>query len=153
VISGNVGAGITLADAATTGNAIQGNAIGTQSDGLTALANTSYGVLVTGAITNTVGGTATGAANVIASNGAAGVYVETGNGIAILSNAIFSNTGLGIDLAPLGVNPNVDVNPGSGPHKTTRCSPAQPRRPESPPSWGRFIALPAQATTSSCFQT
>jgi hypothetical protein len=47
---------------------------------------------------NTLGGSAPGAGNVIASNGDDGILVVSGTGNAILSNFIFSNDGLGIDL-------------------------------------------------------
>src|SRR5262249_36950428 len=53
-----------------------------------------------------IGGTHSGAGNIIAFNGGAGVLISSGTGNAILSNAIFSNGALGIDLAPAGVTPN-----------------------------------------------
>jgi Domain of unknown function DUF11 len=116
LVSGNIGNGVALLGAGTTGNVLQGNDIGTQVDGATALANTGAGVFVDGAINNTIGGSASGAANTIADNGGAGVFVNTGTGIAIQQNSIFGNTGLGIDLAPAGVNPNQPANPATGPN-------------------------------------
>ncbi|MDB5353523.1 MAG: Cna domain protein [Planctomycetota bacterium] len=116
VVSGNTGAGVSLLGTATTGNIIQSNLIGLQSDGVTALANTGDGVFVDGATNSQIGGTVAGAANTIANNAGAGVFVNTGTGISIRRNSIFGNTGLGIDLAPKGVNQNVATNPGVGPN-------------------------------------
>jgi parallel beta-helix repeat protein len=117
VVSGNSGVGIYLDGAGTSGNVVGGNFIGTLADGTTALGNGSHGVLIDDqAANNTIGGTASGTANVIAFNGGAGVLIgadptqnaaEAGTGNAVLGNAIFSNTGLGIDLGPSdGVTPN-----------------------------------------------
>ena len=47
---------------------------------------------------NTIGGTVAGAGNTIAFNVLAGVSVESGTGDSILSNSIYSNGQLGIDL-------------------------------------------------------
>src|SRR5207302_6495881 len=75
VISGNSGRGVDLLGAVT-GNVVQGNFIGTKADGTTALPNASHGVFLTGgAASNTVGGTLTGAGNVLAFNGGNGVLV------------------------------------------------------------------------------
>jgi hypothetical protein len=70
------------------------------------------------AIENVIGGTAAGAGNVISGNGWNGVSVidagSTGN--AILSNSIYSNAGLGIDLAGDGVTLNDLFDADSGPN-------------------------------------
>ena len=106
VISGNTGNGVTLADSGTNNNVIQANTIGLQSDNTTALGNTGTGIYVDGAIDTQIGGSDAAASNSIASNQQAGVFVNAGTGIAIRHNAIFDNAGLGIDLAPVGVNLN-----------------------------------------------
>ncbi len=98
IISGNTGDGVLLSGAATTGNLVQANSIGVLSDNVTALANSGNGVRVNGAINNQVGGSLAGAANTIANSGLNGVLVDSGNRIAIRRNAIFANSGLGIDL-------------------------------------------------------
>ena len=54
----------------------------------------------------TIGGTAAGAANIIANNGTIGVNVAGGTGHAIVGNSIFSNGGLGINLGPFAVAAN-----------------------------------------------
>ncbi len=91
VISGN-GTGVYLSDG-TTGVQIEGNYIGVDTTGTAALGNYYYGVLIGGpsarpvlntggSANNTVGGTATGAANVISGNGADGydVYITVAAG-------------------------------------------------------------------------
>ena len=115
VISGNTGAGVAIFGQATTGNLIQANSIGTQADNVTLLGNTADGIYVDAAVNNQIGGSLAAAANTIAGNDGAGVFVNSGTRIAIRRNSIFSNDLLGIDLAPRGVNPNT-TNPGVGPN-------------------------------------
>jgi hypothetical protein len=111
VISGNAQDGIEIEDS---NNLVENNLIGTDSTGVSAVANGSDGVAVTGfqAANNTIGGTAKGAGNVIAFNGNTGVEVldpfSFGLNVnnAILSNQIYANTKLGIDLGGDGVTPN-----------------------------------------------
>jgi hypothetical protein len=111
IISGNSQSGISLEGS---DNLVEGNVIGSDSSGTSALGNGGAGVTVSGfpAANNTVGGTATGAGNIIAFNAGAGVAVldpsGTGSdvGNAILSNAIYGNAALGIDLGGDGVTPN-----------------------------------------------
>jgi len=108
------------------GNLVQGNLIGTRLDGVTPFGNGGNGVMVAGsqdetigATNNTIGGTASGAANTIAFNGSAGVAIrrtpDIGN--AVLGNTIYSNGGLGINLGFDGVTAN-DVPPGTVPPDT-----------------------------------
>jgi hypothetical protein len=110
VISGNGQSGIELD---SSDNLVEGNFIGTDVSGTNALGNQSDGVTIDGFLSadNTIGGTAAGAGNVIAFNGGAGVNVEdpfsdNNVGNAILSNSIFANQHLGIDLGGDGVTPN-----------------------------------------------
>ncbi|HEX9332829.1 MAG TPA: hypothetical protein VF896_13125, partial [Anaerolineales bacterium] len=73
-----------------------------------ALGNSGNGIGIDGDPTNnTIGGTASGASNTIAFNGANGVLLtaNTGTGNTISSNSIFANGGLGIDLGDDGVTP------------------------------------------------
>jgi len=111
VISGNGNVGLLISGAGANANLIQGNFIGTQADGTSALANLTGGVgIANGASGNTVGGTNAAAGNRIAFNGGDGVSVGTGTGNRILSNSIHTNgttaQHLGIDLGPDGVTPN-----------------------------------------------
>jgi hypothetical protein len=121
-IAGNGRFGILLGVSGTTNNLVQGNFIGTDASGALVLGNGNAGVAEgNGAASNTVGGTGTGAGNIIANNGGPGVIVgfaasDTGTvGDAVLGNAIHSNgpaqTGLGIDLGDNGATAN-----GSGPN-------------------------------------
>ncbi|HMG33062.1 MAG TPA: FG-GAP-like repeat-containing protein [Blastocatellia bacterium] len=119
IISGN-GTGVEIGIGGSgTGNAVLGNFIGTDASGSFALGNVASGVLIlNNASGNSVGGASAASGNIIAFNGAAGVNVKgAANGNAILSNSIFSNNGLGIDLDPLGVTPNdpcdLDVGPNN----------------------------------------
>ena len=116
VISGNNGQGILLSGSGAFGNRSEGNFIGTQADGLSPLGNTLDGVRIIGFTPkdNSIGGTGDGQGNTFAFNGRAGVFVNNGAGHFILGNTIFSNTGLGIDLAPTGVTANDAGDPDSG---------------------------------------
>ena len=120
VISGN-DSGIKIGDFSSlfSGNVIQGNYIGLNAAGTAALPNAREGILLSGAVNTTIGGTQPGAANKIAFNGAAGVSVEFGTGNAIRGNSIFSNVQLGIDLVVnnlTGVTPNDATDADTGPN-------------------------------------
>jgi Ca2+-binding RTX toxin-like protein len=78
LISGNQGDGI-LVDDSSTGNLIQGNNIGTDVTGAAALPNTGFGVNLSDATSNTVGGTAAVVGNVISGNVAGGVSITREN--------------------------------------------------------------------------
>ena len=123
VISGNGEYGVEIESDDITGliftpttTLVEGNLIGTDVTGTLPLGNGFGGVAVFGgnfgAAGNTIGGTAAGAGNIIAFNGGNGVTVGdyTDRHLAvddsILSNSIYANTGLGIDLGDDGVTPN-----------------------------------------------
>jgi parallel beta-helix repeat protein len=95
IISGNAFTGIRI-DSGATGNQVQGNAIGTDAGGTLNLGNHNDGIHIVGAANNAIGGTAAGAGNTIAFNGAAGVSVDgaTATGNSILGDLLFAN-GLG----------------------------------------------------------
>jgi hypothetical protein len=75
VISGNLESGIYLIGAGATGNAIQGNYVGTAAGGKTALANDIGGIYLYGAPGNAIGGTAFGAGNLISGNSKVGLSI------------------------------------------------------------------------------
>ena len=81
VISGNANSGIVIDGAGgstTDNNVIQGNYIGTDKDGTTALGNGGEGIdIFNGADTNTVGGSLTGARNIISGNAVNGIHVNS----------------------------------------------------------------------------
>jgi hypothetical protein len=109
VISGNLTHGIEIKDAASTGNLVQGNLIGTNASGTVPLSNAFAGVHISNAAGNTIGGTSVQARNVISGNSAQGVSIQfaqsTGNvvqgnyvGTQINGNAALPNTGVGIAI-------------------------------------------------------
>ena len=112
VISSGGGAGLFLNAAAT----VQGNLIGTQSDGVTALIglpNTNDGIDIF-ASGSLIGG-APGFGNVIAFNGGNGISVFSGTQNSIRANSIHDNVVMGIDLNGDGFQPNSPANtPGTG---------------------------------------
>jgi hypothetical protein len=126
-ISNNVKSGILVSNASAT--LIEGNKIGTKSDGTGLFGNGAHGVFLTNnAANNFIGGTAAGAGNVIDNNGGVGVLIGSdpaagfttaaGTGNAILGNSIFANTLLGIDLgAKNGPTANDNKDPDGGPNR------------------------------------
>lgn len=99
LISGNTGYGIHLYGigiGATAGTEIRNNLIGTDYTGATPLGNSEVGVYVDGTGGQTI------VANTIAFNRKGGVYVGLAWNDPIRQNSIFSNGGLGIDLAKSG---------------------------------------------------
>jgi parallel beta-helix repeat protein len=102
VISGNSSDGISIkAD----GVAVQGNYIGTDHTGVNPLGNGGNGINIA-SNNNTVGGTVSGAGNIISANSQNGVLVSSGSGNITTQNSIFANTGLGISVAS-GANNNI----------------------------------------------
>ena len=94
-----------------------GNLVGTKKDGTTALANANAGVSINSGSKNTVSG------NTIAFNGSDGVSINdvdsipnNTNGNSVLSNSIFSNGELGIDLDLDGLDPNDVGDADTGPN-------------------------------------
>lgn len=115
VISGNGVDGVHLNRASN--NRVQGNTIGTAVDGVSPRGNGGRGVFIDMASNNTIGGTDPGANNVIAFNVRDGILLSrSGTGNAFLSNTIFANGGLGIDLGGGGATLN-DIGDGdTGPN-------------------------------------
>ncbi|MEM8534592.1 MAG: NosD domain-containing protein [Chloroflexota bacterium] len=94
VIASNNGWGVYIADSGSDQNRIQGNYIGVDQTGTAAgYGNINYGVYVElSAQSNIIGGTSTQAGNVIAYNGAGGVFIESSD------NSVASNIiGVGSD--------------------------------------------------------
>jgi hypothetical protein len=116
LISGNAQAGVRIEGASARGNSVTGNWIGLDGAGVADRGNGSHGVhLTSNAAGNNVGGTAAGEGNRIGYSGGDGVFIESGTNNAVRANAVFSNDGLGIDLAPNGATANdagdVDIGP------------------------------------------
>ncbi|MBI1886578.1 MAG: CSLREA domain-containing protein [Chloroflexi bacterium] len=70
IISGNGTRGVEIFDEGATGNLVQGNYIGTDVDGTTAMGNIGNGIFISGAPGNTIGGTTAEARNIISANNA-----------------------------------------------------------------------------------
>jgi hypothetical protein len=120
VISGNGSEGVFFNGSATNGNKVLGNFIGADISGAVGLGNAGDGISFTNlANLNDVGGTATGAGNVIAFNGGNGVFVDDGAPNRISRNSIFANFLLGIDLNTSSAN-----NGQSAPNLTSAVIPA-----------------------------
>ena len=123
IISGNTSDGVVLYSSGTSYNRVAGNYIGVDSNDENPLPNRLDGILVhEGASNNTIGGTVAGAGNIIAFNDGTGVTVgmstsDDSTGNAILKNAIYSNTGLGINLGGESSPAGTPVGtPASGPN-------------------------------------
>jgi CSLREA domain-containing protein len=103
-IMGN-GAGVIISQADAEANNVQGNVI---ADSVGTEDTNGYGVEISNNSSNNhIGGDKETDANSIHDNAAAGVFIQSGAFNPVLSNQIFHNAGLGIDLAPEGVrNPN-----------------------------------------------
>jgi CSLREA domain-containing protein len=118
IISGNT-IGVVIEELNAHNNRVQGNFIGTDVSGNSALGNTMAGVnigMLGSPSGNTIGGFGLDEGNVIAFNGGDGVIVNLGIENAIVENSIHSNGGLGIDLAPDGVTPNDTGDADTGPN-------------------------------------
>ncbi|MEX2663549.1 MAG: hypothetical protein WD227_16580, partial [Vicinamibacterales bacterium] len=121
VISGNAHAGVAIytTNASLPQNVlVKGNYIGTDATGAVAgVGNGVFGISVSHGTGHVFGGDTAADGNVIAGNGGPGVGV-TGpdTQAAILSNRIFQNAGLGIDLGANGVTVNDPGDGDSGPN-------------------------------------
>jgi len=116
LISGNNTRGLRVTNSCYT--EVSGNVFGTRLDGITALANGQFNVeLEENSSSNRIGGVSVGAGNRIAFSGGgfAAIRVrDLSTNNVILGNAVFSNTGLGIDLSAAGVSVNDDCDGDSG---------------------------------------
>jgi titin len=90
LLSGNGNHGISIQSSSATGNVVQGNYIGTDVNGTSALGNSWSGINLQDAPSNTIGGTSPGARNLISGNTWHGVriYGATSTGNLIQGNYI-----------------------------------------------------------------
>ena len=86
VISGNMTSGILIADSAT-GTQVQGNLIGTNPAGTSAIPNRTSGIAVVRSSGSLIGGTTSGARNIISGNTNQGILLSGGGD----SNSILGN--------------------------------------------------------------
>jgi len=92
LISGNDDVGVCIINAGATENLVQGNYIGTDVTGTADLGNVGQGVLIRTAANNTIGGTATGAGNLISGNDKDGVIILTSGATGNLVQGNFVGT-------------------------------------------------------------
>ena len=85
-------------------NVFQGNLIGTDQSGESGLGNTAYGMNLSNAIGNTIGGTGQGQGNFIDFNGSDAIHIDGGQQDLVTRNSIYGNTGAGITTS--GANPS-----------------------------------------------
>jgi hypothetical protein len=81
-------AGIYLISSGATGNQIQGNLIGTDVTGMSALGNNHEGIYAESASGNTIGGAAPGARNVVSGNHTWGIYLVNAPANVIQGNLV-----------------------------------------------------------------
>ena len=91
VIGGNSSDGINIQGSGTTGNLVAGNTIGTNAAGTAALPNFDGILITTGAGSTTVGGTSSGARNLISGNNRYGVYLAGASSASVQGNWIGLN--------------------------------------------------------------
>jgi fibronectin type 3 domain-containing protein len=123
IISGNTldGIFIIIQGFQTFDNQIFGNYIGTNPDGAETLGNGRHGIFISGSSGNFVGNASNEGSNTIAFNQGDGVRVQNFSTTvpvsnSILSNSIFSNQGLGIDLGGNGITENDADDSDTGPN-------------------------------------
>ncbi len=115
-ILGN-GVGVAISTTGAEGNIIQGNVIANSQGFISSGGGRGYGVEIIGsAANNQIGGNEKKDANSIHDNAAAGVFIDTGTGNAILHNQIFSNGALG---GGLGIDLNTDLREPNQPPLTS----------------------------------
>ncbi len=103
VIAGNSGYGVQISGAGATNNTIEGDLIGVNLSGRTALGNGASGIWVNNVPLTTIGG-APQAYNVIANSGAQGILIT---GSAATGTSVVNNY-LGIDADGITLGPNAD---------------------------------------------
>jgi hypothetical protein len=132
VISGNGANGVHIVGTHATANAVQGNYVGTDITGSAALGNTGSGVAISGGSNNTVGGTDSGAGNVISANGSDGITISSvlsispasiasannvqGNliGTAVNGSSALGNAHVGVHVVDSSSNLIGGIAPGAG---------------------------------------
>jgi hypothetical protein len=106
----NSSSGLEIFDSDTTGNVVLGNFFGTNASG--ADLGNSIGITINGSPGNTVGGTATGAANVIGFSVSEGIDIE---GLFARDNLVIGNLiGSNANGADLGNSIGITINGSSG---------------------------------------
>ena len=102
IISGNAHLGVSIHDAGSNSNLVQGNFIGTNALGTSALPNAFQGVeLFSGAQSNVIGGTIVGARNIISGNNSDGVaFLDPGTSNNLVQGNFIGTNALGTATVP-----------------------------------------------------
>ena len=119
LIGGSGRHGIYLYGAGATRTQIQGNAIGTDFSKTRTLANVNAGIYIdTGPHDNRIGGISAGEANAIWNSGSDGISTTATAGVnnSFLTNSLFQNAGLAVDLSNNGVTANDAGDGDAGPN-------------------------------------
>ena len=130
--------GIVVEGFNTTGNRVQGNFIGTNKNGTPDLGNSGEGVHISDARNSTVGGTVSGARNVIYGNNRQGVLIQTlfdnptGNKIEgnFVGTSAAGTAALGNGLDGVQIAGAADNTVGGRPAEPPTASPTTARRGE-----------------------
>jgi titin len=88
LLSGNGDAGIYIVGRTAAANAVQGNKIGTDVSGNSALPNVFEGIYIEAAPSNTIGGSVPGSGNLISGNSTRGVYLTNAPWTVIQGNLV-----------------------------------------------------------------
>jgi len=107
VISGNGRDGIQISHNVVITHVVQGNFIGTDATGTTALANLGHGIDIIGAGQHVIGGTAPGAGNVISGNGLDGILFTNFTNLRS-TNSVVQGNRIGTSATGLTAIPNVN---------------------------------------------
>ncbi len=102
------GGGIDITGSGESGNLVQGNFIGTDAGGAN-LGNTGDGITIDNASNNTIGGTTSGAGNVIAFNTLDGISLNDASNNRIIGNVVSGN-GINQDAAGINLESNDSNN-------------------------------------------
>jgi hypothetical protein len=112
ILSGNTNWGVDLQTVGTAANLVAGNYIGTDWTGTQPVANGFGGVFISfSASNNTIGGTTTGAGNIISGNHGAGIRLrdQVGDTVPVSGNQILGNY-IGVDVSGTAALPNVNLS-------------------------------------------
>ena len=116
LISGNTGNGVEIVGGFR--EFVQGNLIGTNADGTSALGNTGAGISISSSAggpssgQNVIGGTTAGAGNLISGNGGGGIFITLGSLDIVAGNLIGTNASGTVPVPNAG--PGIVTTDGSG---------------------------------------